>query len=100
MLKYVLYAMGIPTIVFAIFFLGANIVMFVGFIKGKTPFTKWYCVFNPIIMKGLFNGFRLLGNYAVINGIGTSNMSLGAIILFIALLVGYRKYIPETNEVI
>jgi len=96
--KYVLYAMGIPTVVFAVFFFGANIVMFLAFLQGKTPFPKWYCVFNPILMKGLFNGFRFLGNSALINGIGTSNMSLGAIILFAALLIGHKKYLHEESK--
>lgn len=91
--QYVLYVMGPPVIVFAIFFLAANILMFIAFARGRTPFPKWYCVFNPILMKVLFNGLRFLGNHAIINGIATSNMSLGGMILFIALLVGNRKYL-------
>ena len=97
--KYILYAMGIPTLFFIFFFIGANIVMFLAFACGKTPFPKWYCLFNPILMKVLFNCFRFIGNYAIINGIGTSNMSLGAMILFIALLAGYRKYNHLPKEI-
>ena len=96
--RYVLYVMGPPTVVFSLFFLGANILMFFAFIRGKTPLPKWYCVFNPILMKGLFNGFRFLGNHAINNGIATSNMSLGAIVLFLALLIGYQKYLPAEAD--
>ena len=39
-----------------------------------TPFPKWYCVFNLLIGKAVFNSVRLLGNTALINEIGTSNM--------------------------
>ena len=38
---------------------------------------------------------RQLGNTALINGIGTSNMSLGAIVMFTALLLGWKKYVGE-----
>ena len=95
---YILYVMGIPTVVFSVFFLDANIVMFIAFARGKTPFPKWYCLFNPILMKGLFNGFRFLGNSALVNGIATSNMSLGGIVLFTALLIGFRKYLPGDDH--
>lgn len=48
-----------------------------------------------VIFMGVFNAVRRIGNYAVINGIGTSNKSLGGIIVFLALLVGFRKYVTE-----
>ena len=38
---------------------------------------------------------RQFGNTALINGIGTSNMSLGAIVMFTALLLGWKKYVGE-----
>ena len=37
----------------------------------------------------------LLGNTALINGIGTSNMSLGAIVMFAALLFYWKKYVSD-----
>ena len=97
--RYVLYVMGIPTLVFSVFFLTANVLMFLAFLRGKTPFPRWYCLFNPILMKGLFNGVRFLGHSAVCNGIATSNMSLGAIVLFTALLIGVKKYCPKGENV-
>ncbi|MBQ9663443.1 MAG: hypothetical protein IJV40_09875 [Oscillospiraceae bacterium] len=91
-LKYLLYVLLPVTAVFTVFFIGANVVQFIAFIKGYTPFPKWYCVFNLLIGKAVFNSVRQLGNTALINGIGTSNMSLGALVMFTALLLGWRKY--------
>ena len=68
---------------------------FIAFVKGRTPFPKWYCVFNLLVGKAVFNSVRRLGNTALINGIGTSNMSLGAIVMFSALLLGWKKYVDD-----
>lgn len=43
------------------------------------------------------NVFRLAGNYALVNGLATSNKSIGVIILFIALYVGFGKYVRQEN---
>ena len=94
-LKYLLYFLLPAAAVFAVFFIGASIVQFVAFFKGRTPFPKWYCVFNPLLGKAVFNGVRRLGNTALINGIGTSNMSLGAIVMFAALLLGWERYVGD-----
>ena len=94
-LNYLLYFLLPAAAVFGIFFIGACAVQFVAFAKGRTPFPKWYCVFNLMIGKGVFNAVRRLGNTALCNGIGTSNMSLGAIVLFTALLLGWKKYVGD-----
>lgn len=91
-MKYLLYFLLPVAGVFAVFFVGASVVQFIAFIKGHTPFPKWYCVFNLLAGKVVFNGIRRLGNTALINGIGTSNMSLGTIVMFTALLIGWKKY--------
>ncbi len=96
-LRYLLYFLLPVTVVFAVFFVGANVVQFIAFIKGRTPFPKWYCVFNLLIGKTVFNLVRQLGNTALINGIGTSNMSLGAIVMFTALLLGWKRYAGEQD---
>ena len=98
-LKYLLYFLLPVASVFAVFFIGANIVQFIAFASGRTPFPKWYCVFNLLIGKVVFNGVRRLGNTALINGIGTSNMSLGAIVLFTALLLGWRRFVGDREYV-
>ena len=95
---YFMYYLLPVTVVFMVFFFGANIVQFIAFVRIKTPFPKWYCIFNLLVFMGLFNSVRLIGNYAITNGIGTSNKSLGAIIMFSALLIGYRKYVSEDTE--
>ena len=94
-LRYLLYFMLPTAVVFGVFFIGASVVQFIAFIRGRTPFPKWYCVFNLLFGKAVFNSVRQLGNTALINGIGTSNMSLGAIIMFTALLLGWKKYVSE-----
>ena len=95
---YFMYFLLPVTVVFMVFFFGANIVQFIAFVRIKTPFPKWYCIFNLLVFMGLFNSVRLIENYAITNGIGTSNKSLGAIIMFSALLIGYRKYVSEDTE--
>lgn len=97
-LHYLLYFLLPVTAVFMVFFLGANLVQFVAFAKGRTPFPRWYCVFNLLIGQIVFNAARRLGNTALINGIGTSNKSLGAILLFAALLVGWKKYVGDRTD--
>jgi len=97
-LNFLLYFLLPVTAVFTVFFSGASIVQFIAFVRGRTPFPKWYCVFNPMIGKGVFNAVRRLGNTALINGIGTSNMSLGALVMFAALLLGWEKYAGENGD--
>ena len=97
-LHYLLYFLLPAAAVFTVFFVGANLIQFIAFAKGRTPFPKWYCVFNLLIGKGVFNAVRRLGNTAMINGIGTSNMSLGAIVLFAALLLGWKKYAGDMEQ--
>lgn len=99
-MKYLLYFLLPAAAVFAVFFIGAGIVQFVAFFKGRTPFPKWYCVFNLLLGKAVFNGVRRLGNTALINGIGTSNMSLGAIVMFTALLLGWKRYVGNREYVL
>ena len=96
-LKYLLYFLLPVTGVFMVFFIGASVVQFIAFIRGRTPFPKWYCVFNLLIGQVVFNAVRVLGNTALINGIGTSNKSLGAIVMFTALLLGWRKYVNDQD---
>ena len=48
-----------------------------------------------MIGKGVFSAVRRLGNTALCNGIGVSNMSLGAVVRFTALLLGWRKYVGD-----
>lgn len=91
-LQYVLYFILPVTVVFYVFFAGSSIVQFVGIVKGYTPLPKWYALFNLLILSMLFNGLRRIGNDAIINGIGTSNKSLAAIVMCIALYVGFGKH--------
>ncbi len=66
-LKYLLYFLLPVTGVFMVFFIGASVVRFIAFIRGRTSFPKWYCVFNLLIGQVVFNAVRVLGNTALIN---------------------------------
>ena len=55
-------------------------------------------MFNLLLGKAVFNGVRRLGNTALINGIGTSNMSLGAIVMFAELLFYWKKYVSDRER--
>lgn len=96
-MQYLLYFLIPVSAVFMLFFFGANLIQFIAFFRGKTPFPKWYCVFNLLTGQLLFNSVRKIGNYAITNGIGTSNKSLGAIIMFTAFLIGFRKYVFDSD---
>lgn len=72
---------------------------FVGTVKGYTPLPKWYALFNLLIVSVFFNACRGIGNYAIINGIGTSNKSLAAVMMFLVLFVGYGKYVTQKDLV-
>ena len=85
-MRYLLTFLLPAAAVFGVFFIGASVVQFIAFAKGRTPFPKWYCVFNL--------------NTALCNGIGTSNMSLGAIVLYTALLLGWKKYVGDREYVL
>lgn len=97
-LKYLLYFLIPVAAVFMIFFIGSSIIQFIAFVSGKTPFPKWYCVFNLVMGTILINSLRKLGNTALINGIGTSNKSIGAIVMFTAFLVGWEKYVGKDGS--
>ena len=99
-MKYLLFFLLPVAVVFAVFFVGANIVQFIAFAKGRTPFPRWYCAFNLLVGKAVFNAARQLGNTALINGIGTSNMSLGAIVMFTALLLGWKRYVDDRKYIL
>lgn len=94
---YILYFILPVSMVFYVFFAGSSIVQFVGIVKGYTPLPKWYAVFNLLIVSAAFNVFRLAGNYALVNGLATSNKSIGVIILFIALYVGFGKHVKQED---
>ncbi len=97
-MQYLLYFLIPVSAVFMLFFFGANMIQFIVFFKGKTPFPRWYCVFNLLIGQILFNAVRMIENDAIINGIGTSNKSISGIIMFTAFLIGFRKYVFDSES--
>lgn len=84
------YVVPCMVVFFAVYLV--NIVAMVVLIaKGKTPFPKWMWVLNPLTFKILLNAVSKLGTSAFLNGLGCSNMSLGALLIFAAWMAVLRK---------
>lgn len=71
-------------VIFLIFYLMHVAAMIYLVAKKKTFLPTWMWIMNPLTFKILINAFGRLGNSAVLNGILCSNMSFGAIIIFVA----------------
>ena len=71
----------------------ANVItMILGISKGKTPLPRWMWLINPFTFKILLNLVGKMSTDAFWNGIVCSNMSLGALIIFLAwMLVLLRR---------
>ena len=68
----------------------------------KNSLGKWMplmCNCDHTALQMIHAGLIREGNYAITNGIGTSNKSLGAIIMFTAFLIGFRKYVFHSDTV-
>ena len=75
----------IPSLgVFLIFYLISVVTMIILVVGKKTAFPGWMWILNPLTFKILINIVGRLGSGAAANGIACSNMSLGAIIIFMA----------------
>ena len=71
--------------------------MFIAVVRGYTPFPKWMCVFNPIIIKIALNAAAaLIPQTAFSNALGMSNMAFGGLLPFAAFLI-YLSIDRETN---
>lgn len=82
-------------IVFLVFYLMNVVTMIILVTKKKTGLPSWMWIFNPLTFKLLINMIGRLGSSAFMNGLACSNMSLGAIIIFIAwwVLLNRREQI-------
>ena len=79
-------------IIFMAFYLANVITMILGISKGKTPLPRWMWLINPFTFKILLNLVGKMSTAAFWNGIACSNMSLGALIIFLAwMLVLLRR---------
>ncbi len=78
-------------IVFLVFYLMHVASMIILIAKRKTPLPSWMWVINPLTFKLVINAIGRQGSSAVFNGILCSNMSLGAIIIFIVWLLASGK---------
>lgn len=79
-------------IIFIAFYLANVITMILGISKGKTPLPRWMWLINPFTFKILLNLVGKMSTAAFWNGIACSNMSLGALIIFLAwMLVLLRR---------
>ena len=74
-------------IVFMAFYLANVITLILIIAKGKTPLPRWMGLINPFAFKILLNLIGKMSTAAFWNGIACSNMSLGALIIFLVWMV-------------
>ena len=74
-------------IVFMAFYLANVITLILIIAKGKTPLPRWMWPINPFAFKILLNLIGKMSTAAFWNGIACSNMSLGALIIFLVWMV-------------
>ena len=78
----------IPCFIIFMAFYFANVITLILIIaKGKTPLPRWMWLINPFAFKILLNLVGKMSTAAFWNGIACSNMSLGALIIFLAWMV-------------
>lgn len=85
-------------IIFVLMYTVACIVLFVDIAAGKTYLARWACVCNPFIIKIVLNALsNVMPNTPLFNGLRFSNMSFGALILFISFFAagGTKLYKPK-----
>ena len=80
-------------VVFLIFYLISVVTMIILVSGKKTVFPGWMWILNPLTFKILINIIGRLGSGAAANGIACSNMSLGAILIFLAWWIHLRQII-------
>lgn len=74
-------------VIFMAFYLANVITLILIIAKGKTPLPRWMWLLNPFAFKILLNLIGKMSTAAFWNGIACSNMSLGALIIFLAWMV-------------
>ena len=77
--------------VFLVFYLVSVVTMILLIAKKKTFLSSWMWILNPLTFKLLINWIGRLGSSALLNGILCSNMSLGAILIFVAWWISLKK---------
>lgn len=74
-------------IIFMAFYFANVITLILIIVKGKTLLPRWMWLINPFAFKILLNLVGKMSTAAFWNGIACSNMSLGALIIFLAWMV-------------
>lgn len=93
--RYFMYFLVPCAALFLIFFIGGSLVLFVGFLSGKTSFPRWFVLFHPLIWMIVFHFIGQIGNQPFFHGIGTSCVNIGSLVMFLALLAGRRSMIQN-----
>lgn len=89
--KYSVMFMDPLSLLYLVFFLMLNVVQFIAFVKGKTPYPKWCAIFVPALGFIVSVIAGLIGNLAWANALSTAWMSTGAIWAFGGLLIMLKK---------
>ena len=74
-------------IIFMAFYLANVITLILIISKEKTPLPRWMWLINPLAFKILLNIIGKMSTAAFWNGIACSNMSLGALIIFLTWML-------------
>ncbi len=63
-------------------------VIFMDIVSKRTVLPRWACIFNPLIFKFLLNAMsKSAPNSCLFNGIRMSNMSFGALVTFVGIMI-------------
>ena len=74
-------------VIFFLFYFINLVTMILMIAKKKTCLPAWMWILNPLLFKILFNVLGKMSTAAFWNGIGCSNMSLGALVIFIVWMI-------------
>ena len=74
-------------VIFFLFYFINLVTMILMIAKKKTCLPGWMWILNPLLFKILFNVLRKMSTAAFWNGVGCSNMSLGALVIFVAWMI-------------
>lgn len=87
------------TAIFMIIHILFSIVIFVKICKKQTIYPAWFCVFNPLIGKILFNIIGAIIPYSPLsNAISNANMGLSAILIFTVFMIKTKEVTDTSAE--
>ena len=93
MLEFLKWFLFPATIIFLVFFFIAAIVQIIAFLKGNTPLPKWCFIFNILFGVIWIVIMRLIGDFAIVNGLAAAWISVGNLWMMCGLLIVTRRFV-------